>query len=84
MEIINYVLENRLILIPVLFIIGQFIKSSSLISNRFIPLILLSVGILFSICMGGDNLIDNIIQGVLVAGATVLGNEMIVQSGKFN
>ncbi len=82
MEILNYIIENRLILIPVLYIIGEFIKKTKTINNRWIPLILMVIGVVFSILMGGDKIINNIIQGVLVSGVTVLGNQIIKQIEK--
>lgn len=82
MEIINYIIENRLILIPVLYIIGEFIKRTEYVKDKMIPSILLFIGIIFSVLMGGDTVINNVIQGILVAGATVLGNQMIKQVGK--
>lgn len=82
MEILNYIIENRLVLIPVLYIIGEFIKRTEYIKDKAIPMMLLIIGIIFSILMGGDTIINNIIQGILVAGTTVLGNQMIKQVGK--
>lgn len=81
MEIIDYILQERLILIPVLYIIGFIIKNTELIKNKYIPLILLAFGIILSITMQG-NLVDNIIQGILVTGATVLTDQVIKQSQK--
>lgn len=82
MEIVNYIVENRLILIPVLYIIGEFIKRTEYVKDNLIPIVLLTVGMAFSILMGGDTVINNIIQGILVAGATVLGNQLVKQLGK--
>lgn len=82
MEIIDYVVQNRLILIPVLYILGVFIRKAEFIKNKYIPLILLSVAIIFSIIMGKDTIINNIIQGILVAGATVLGHQVMKQLQK--
>ena len=82
MDILNYILENRLVLVPVLYIIGEFIKRTEYIKDKFIPIIILIIGILFSVLMGGDTIINNVIQGILVAGATVLGNQVIKQVGK--
>lgn len=81
MEFINYVMENRLILIPVLYILGYIIKNTSLIKNKYIPLILLVVGVILSVMMGG-HIIDNIIQGILVTGVTVMTDQMIKQNAK--
>lgn len=82
MEILNYVVENRLVLVPVLYILGAFIKNTEYIKDKFIPMILLFFGIVMSIAMGGDTAINNIIQGILVAGVTVLGDQLVKQVGK--
>ncbi len=82
MEIISYIIENRLVLVPVLYILGEFIKRTEFIKDKFIPLILLFFGIVISLAMGGDAAINNIIQGILVAGTTVLGNQIVKQSQK--
>lgn len=82
MDILNYILENRLVLVPVLYIVGEFIKRTEYIKDKFIPIIILIIGILFSVLMGGDTIINNVIQGILVAGATVLGNQLMKQIGK--
>ncbi len=80
MEFLSYIMETKLILIPVLYIIGYIIKNTSLIKNKYIPVILLIIGIIISVLMGGDTIINNVIQGILVAGATVLANQMVTQS----
>ena len=82
MEILNYIIENRLVLVPVLYIMGEFIKRTEYFSNKHIPMLLLLLGIFFSIAMGGDTAINNIIQGILVAGVTVLGNQLVKQGMK--
>ena len=82
MELLNYITDNKLILIPALYIIGYIIKNTSLIKDKYIPLILLFVAIILSIFMGKDTIINNIIQGILVSGTTVFTNQMIVQANK--
>lgn len=82
MDILNYILENRLVLVPVLYIIGEFIKRTEYIKDKYIPIIILTIGIIFSVLMGGDTVINNVNQGILVAGATVLGNQLMKQIGK--
>ena len=41
MEILTYITENALILVPVLLVIGQIIKGIEAIPDKWIPLILL-------------------------------------------
>ena len=69
--LINFIVEDGLILIPVLYIIGEIIKNTLVIKDKWIPLILLVVSILFSIFLLNEPIINNIIQGILITGATV-------------
>lgn len=78
MEFINYVTEKALILIPVLYILGLILKGTSKVEDKYIPVILLPIGVAFSIAVGGFN-IDAIIQGVLITGVTVYSNQIFKQ-----
>lgn len=82
MEILDFILEERLILIPCLYIIGSVIKNTQSIKDKYIPIILVIIGIILSIFMGGNTIINNLLQGILVAGATVLTNQLVVQKNK--
>lgn len=81
MEIVSYIVNRALIIIPVLNIIGMILKSLEKIPDRFIPLILLAVGIAGSIALMGFSA-DSVIQGVLVTGAAVYGNQVVKQMNK--
>ena len=78
MEILKYITENALILIPVLLILGQFIKGIEFIANKFIPLILLPFGIVGAMALGGWTF-AGAIQGILVTGCAVYGNQIYKQ-----
>lgn len=80
MDFLNYIVGNKLILIPVLYIIGYIIKNTNIVRNKYIPLILLALGIILAVLMGGDTIINNIVQGILVTGATVMTDQMIRQT----
>ena len=82
MKIITYVVQNRLILIPVLYILGIFIKNTQFVKDKYIPIILLILGVIFSVLMSGNTIIDNIIQGILVSGVTVFGHQVTKQMRK--
>ena len=82
MDIINFIIEEGLIMIPALYIIGEIIKFTGVLNNKWIPLTLLIFSILFTPLLLGGFTPDNIIQAVLVTGVTVLGNQLIKQSGK--
>ncbi|APF22802.1 phage holin family protein [Clostridium butyricum] len=81
MDVSQYITQNALILIPVLYIIGMIIKNTDKISDKYIPLILLVFGIAGSMGIIGLNA-NAVIQGVLVTGATVYTNQLIKQTGK--
>ncbi len=78
MEILNYITENALILIPALIVLGQIIKNIELIPNKYIPLILLPFGVLGAMALGNWT-VQSIIQGVLVTGTAVYGNQVYKQ-----
>ena len=82
MEIINYITENALILIPVLLVIGAILKNTERIKDKYIPVILLPIGIALSIGVMRVLSVDSIIQGILVTGAAVYGNQLIKQISK--
>ena len=78
MEILSYILDNALVLIPVLVIIGQIIKNIEKIPDKWIPLILLPLGIAGALALGGLSA-DSVIQGILITGAAVYGNQVYKQ-----
>lgn len=78
MDFLSYITENALILIPVLVVIGQIIKNIQLIDNKWIPLILLPLGVVGAMALGGWT-VDAAIQGVLVTGAAVYSNQVVKQ-----
>ena len=82
MDIINFIIEEGLIMIPVLYIIGEIIKFTGVLNNKWIPLTLLIFSLLFTPLLLGGFTPDNIVQGILVTGVTVLGDQLIKQAGK--
>ena len=81
MEILSYIVDNALILIPALMIVGAILKDFILFPDKWIPLCLLPLGVLGSIGLMGLSA-DSIIQGVLVVGVAVYGNQIFKQIGK--
>ncbi len=81
MEFINYITENALILIPVLYIIGMILKDTNKVKDKHIPLILLPIGICLSMALMGIG-INALIQGVLVVGVSVYTNQLVKQINK--
>lgn len=81
MEILSYIIDNALVLIPALIIIGCIIKHIEVIPDKFIPLILLVFGVGGAMALMGLT-VDAVIQGILVTGAAVYGNQIVKQLGK--
>lgn len=80
MEIIKeYLIDEALVIIPVLLILGKFIKETPNVKHWLIPYILLVIGIGFSIALIGFSA-DGFVQGVLVAGAAVFGHQLYTQT----
>lgn len=79
--IIDYIVDQALIVIPVLLILGKIFKETPNIKDWLIPYVLLILGVCFATFLMGFN-VDAVIQGVLVSGAAVFGHQLFVQ-GKF-
>lgn len=82
-DLLSYVKEYALILIPVLYVVGMILKNigNEIIPDKYIPIILLIIGIGSSMGLNGLGM-DSLIQGVLVTGVTVYANQLFVQAKK--
>lgn len=80
MNLYDYIIENAVILIPALIVLGQIIKVTP-IPNKWIPLILLPFGIVGTMAIVGWT-VEGAIQGVLVTGSAVYGNQIYKQLQK--
>ena len=81
MDFAQYIAQNALILIPVLYVLGMLIKNTEKINDKYIPIILLMAGIAGAVGIMGVNT-DAVVQGVLVTGTTVYTNQLIKQTTK--
>ena len=81
MEILEYITRNALILIPALCVIGRIIKGVESVPDKWIPLILLPLGVAGALLLCGLS-VDSAVQGVLITGAAVYGNQVYKQLGK--
>ena len=81
MDFAQYITQNALVLIPVLYIIGMIVKNTEKIDDKYIPVVLLVAGIAGAVGIMGINA-NAVVQGVLVTGATVYTNQLIKQNTK--
>ena len=77
----EFVIDQALIIIPVLYVIGTIIKGTEKINDKYIPLILLPISIFFCLFVVSFN-IQGVIQGILVCGTAVYVNQLLVQAKK--
>lgn len=89
MDFIAYILDNCLILVPALYIVGRILKATPGIPDWTIPFALLALGI--AGCVGMSlrpesdmDAVEAVVQGVLVTGAAVLVHQGIKQVQKQN
>ena len=80
MDVMEYIIEEALIIVPALWVLGAFLKKSKL-KDKFIVWVLLVIGIGLSFGLLGIS-VDSVIQGILVSGAAVLGHQLIKQTMK--
>lgn len=78
MEITSYLSEKMFPLVIFLYVVGMILKNTERIKDKYIPLILLPIGVLFSLLITGLS-VDGVIQGVLATGVTVYGNQVVKQ-----
>ena len=76
--IFGFLVEEALILIPVLMIIGKILKDLDVFRIIWLPLFLLPLGVLGAVGLMGIS-IQGVIQGVLVTGMAVYGNQLFKQ-----
>lgn len=79
MDFLNYIIEKALVLIPVLLIIGAILKGTPKFPDWAIPWALLVLGIVSAGFLVGWT-VNGVLQGVLVAGAAVFGNQLWKQT----
>lgn len=77
----DYILDNALILIPVIYVLGMMLKGTEKVSDKYIPIILLPIGVILAMLIVGFNA-NGFIQGVLVTGVAVYANQLVKQALK--
>ena len=92
--IIDYINPELLVLVPFLYVLGMFLKSSKSVSDNLIPAILGGAGVgtavvwvlASTVPVGAAAValavVTAVVQGILCAGAAVYTNQIVKQSGK--
>jgi uncharacterized membrane protein YiaA len=79
MEILEFINDEAYVAIPVLWIIGAFLKRTPKVPNWSIVWVLLVFGVGLTIAKFGFNP-KGVMQGVLVTGTAVLGHQLLKQT----
>ena len=77
----DYIMDNALILIPVIYVLGMMLKGTEKVPDKYIPIILLPIGIILAMLIVGFT-VNGFIQGVLVTGVAVYANQLVKQTLK--
>lgn len=81
--LMEYLIEEALIMIPVLYILAEhIIKPAELFDNRWIPLFLLAISLVMTPLVIGSFTASNVVQAVLVTGGAVLAHQVKKQTRK--
>ena len=80
-DFLTFVPSELMILVVALYMLGVGIKSSQLINDKYIPIILLAVGIAFSLSIAGFTA-TAALQGVVCWGVSIGLNQLYKQNKK--
>ena len=82
MDILHYIVDEGLVMIPALYILGEIIKHTELLQNKWIPLSLLIVSVLLTPLVISGYTPDTIVQAILITGVTVFSDQLMKQLKK--
>ena len=89
MDFNEYIQPELLVLIPALYVVGDSLKKFQGLPDKYIPVILGGFGVILSCIyifgmegINGQAFFTGIVQGILVAGASVYANQIYKQSTK--
>ena len=81
MDLMQFIAEANLAVVAVLWALGEVIKHMDGLKDKFIPMVLVIVGI--GLMVWQDGFVPmSVMQGILCAGAAVLVDQMAKQAGK--
>lgn len=77
-QLMQYINENNLILIPILYILGMYIKMTKL-NNRLIPWVLLVIAVALTM-LSNDVSVNSLLQGILLSAVPTYANQLVKQT----
>mgnify|MGYP001348800491 CR=1 FL=1 len=79
MDILSLIIEEGYIIVVALWIIGEFIKYTDTIQNKWIPFILLGISVFMTPWSLGGYTAHYVIQSILSAGGAVFSDQLSKQ-----
>lgn len=77
--LLSFIIQEALIVVPVLLILGFVIKNTKTIDNKWIPVLILLLGVVWTPFLLGAFTAETVTQGVLVSGLSVLLHQIYKQ-----
>lgn len=74
-------MDEALIIVPVLWVLGAFLKQTPFFADWAIVWVLLLVGVTLTMALLGTS-VSSFIQGILVTGVAIMGHQLIKQTLK--
>ncbi|MBD7912024.1 MULTISPECIES: phage holin family protein [Clostridium] len=81
MDFLSLIKDNLLELIPAVYILGLILKGTEKVPDKYIPVILLPIGIVGAFAFAGISA-QSVVQGILITGAAVYVNQLFKQVKK--
>ncbi|SMB95290.1 Phage holin family Hol44, holin superfamily V [Desulfonispora thiosulfatigenes DSM 11270] len=75
----NYIIKEAYILIPALWIVGTFLKRTPKVQDWTIVWVVIILGITGAVGMLGFS-VNSVAQGIIIAGISVLGHQVVKQT----
>ena len=79
MNILDFIIKEALIMIPVLWILVEIVKGLEKLDNKYLPIFALAFSLVLTPALLQGYNIDNIIQAILIAGTTVFADQLYKQ-----
>lgn len=79
METLSIIPEQLLVLVISLYVLGTFLKYTRKVEDKYIPMLLLLVGIIGSMTLQHSFSTLAFFEGIVAAGISVMGNQIYKQ-----
>lgn len=79
MEAVAIIPEQLLLLVIALYVLGTFLKYTQKVADKYIPMLLLVIGIMGSMALQHSFSTQAMFEGIVATGIAVMGNQIYKQ-----